>query len=115
MATAIYGRGFAPLENDSCDEEKGRSGVGERDAVGEVVGDGLTGNEVSPDEANQAHSHDADAVDAPAKVGVSYEEERDKALGDVLAKGILPFSAVDVGGLWASVNPECVGLSRFLG
>ena len=58
-------------------KKEGSGGVGEGDAVGEVVGDCLTGDEVAPNQAGQADGYDAEAEDVAADLRGWREASRD--------------------------------------
>jgi hypothetical protein len=47
------GSGTTPLEEHACEEEEDGGGIGEGGAMGHVVGDGMAGEEVSPDDVLQ--------------------------------------------------------------
>lgn len=57
----------APLQDDPNAEKKGSDEVGQGDAVGKVIGYGLAGDEVSPNQAGQADGHDAETEEMSAK------------------------------------------------
>ena len=75
------GRRAAPLQDDPGAEQEGSGGVGQGDAVGKVIGYGLTGDEVAPYHAGQADGHDAETEDMAAESCANRERLRVAVVG----------------------------------